>query len=93
MTEMLMGELPPDFATRFSEMVAILDKIEKWWIANVDIATDPKLESGQVDESNIIPGPIMALRALMDVALGSDEDARKHLGEFRRLTSTITQPS
>jgi len=78
MTEMLMGELPFDFATRFSEMIASLDKIEKWRIVNVDIATDPKFDGEQVDEGNIIPGPIMALRALMDVALGSDEEARKH---------------
>jgi hypothetical protein len=74
-------------------MIAILDKIEKWWIVNVDIATDPKFDSERVEESNIIPGPIMALRVLMDVALGSEEDARKHLDEFRRLTRTMTKSS
>jgi hypothetical protein len=34
----LMGELP----ARFAEMMALLNKIEKWWIINVDIATDPQ---------------------------------------------------
>lgn len=89
--EMLMGGFPPDFAVRFSEMITLLDKIEKWWIVNVDMSTDPQFDGEQVDESNIIPGPIMALRVLMDVALGSEEDARKHLDEFRRLAPAVNK--
>ena len=90
MAPLMIDGLPADLPTRFLEMIRLLDKIGKWWIVNVDIATDPQFDGQQVEESNIIPGPIMALQVLMDVALGSDEDARKHLEEFRRLTRTKT---
>ncbi len=41
-----MGELPAELPVRFAEMIALLTKIEKWWIINVDIATDPQFEGG-----------------------------------------------
>jgi len=83
---MLIDGLPPDLAARFFEMFGLLDKIGRWWIVNVDIATDPQFDGEQVDESSIVPGPIMWLQLMMDVALGSEEDSRKHLDEFRKLT-------
>jgi hypothetical protein len=82
----LMGELPAELPVRFAEMIALLTKIEKWWIINVDIATDPQFDGEHIDEAGIVPGPIMALQLMMDIALGSEDDSRKHLDEFRKLT-------
>lgn len=36
-TKMLMEGLPLGFSERFNDMVYLLDKIEKWWIVNVEI--------------------------------------------------------
>jgi hypothetical protein len=85
---MLMNGLPPDLPTRFSEMVSLLDKIERWWIVNVEIVTDPQFDGKQVDEEGIIPGPIMGLRLMVDIALGAEEDSRKYIDEFIRRTRT-----
>jgi hypothetical protein len=46
----------------------------------------PQFDGEHIDEGGIIPGPMMALQLMMDIALGSEEDSRKHLDEFRKLT-------
>lgn len=92
-TGMLMSGLPSDLPARFSEMVSLLDKIERWWIVNVEITTDPQFDGQEIDEEGIIPGPIIGLRPMMDIALGSEEDSRKYLDEFMRRTRLATPPN
>jgi hypothetical protein len=85
-TKMLMEGLPTDFAERFNDMTALLDKIERWWIVNVEIPTNPEFDGKyeEIDESGIIPGPILSLRMMVDVALGSDEKANFYINEFKK---------
>lgn len=85
-TKMLMEGLPPGFEDQFGEMVALIDKIERWWIINVEIPTNPDFDGkyDEIDENGIIPGPILSLRVLFDVALGSDESARFYINEFKK---------
>jgi hypothetical protein len=67
-------------------MVTLLDKIERGWIVNVEIPTNPDFTSKEedIDENGIIPGPIMSLRMMLDVALGSDETASYYINEFKK---------
>ena len=85
-TKMMMEGLPPEFTERFNDMVALLDKIERWWIINVEIPTNPDFDGkhDEIDESGIVPGPIMSLRMMIDVALGSDETASFYINEFKK---------
>jgi hypothetical protein len=76
--------LPAEFAERLTEMATLLDKIERWWIVNVEIATDPDLSGADIDEAKIVPGPVMALRLLLDIALGSEVESKFYLEEFRK---------
>ncbi len=76
--------LPPDFDQCFNEMVALLRKIEVWWIINVEIATDPDYAGLDVDEDEIVPGRIMTLQLLWDIALGDEERSRFYWNEFRK---------
>jgi hypothetical protein len=43
-TKMLMEGLPSDFLERFNDMVALLDKMERWWIVNAEIPTNPDFD-------------------------------------------------
>jgi hypothetical protein len=85
-TKMMMEGLPSEFTERFNDMVALLDKIERWWIINVEIPTNPDFDGkyDEIDESGIVPGPIMSLRMMIDVALGSDETANYYINEFKK---------
>jgi hypothetical protein len=60
----------------FPTMTALLSKIEKWWILNVEIPTNPDFDGKDIYENGIIPGPIMTLRLLTDIALGSEEESK-----------------
>jgi hypothetical protein len=78
--------LPPDFKECFHDMVALLQKIEVWWITNVEIATDSDLVGSDINADGIIPGPVIGIRLLCDIALGDEEQSRFYLEEFRKRT-------
>jgi hypothetical protein len=83
---MLTDGLPQDFAGRFNAMIALLDKIEKWWIVNFDIPVNPELTEpiDEIDIEEIVPGPIAGLKMMIDVALGSDETAHYYINALRK---------
>ena len=68
--------LPADYGQCFVDMVALLRKVEVWWIANVEIPTNPDFDGEKIDEAGITPGPIMGMRILMDIAFGDEERSR-----------------
>lgn len=73
----------PDFDQRFEEMVSLLKRIETWWIREVEIPTDPDLAGQEFDEKGIVPGSVMMLQVLCDIALGDQERSRFYLDGFR----------
>lgn len=63
--------LPADFEECFSDMVALLRKIEVWWITNIEIPTNPDFEGKELDEEGIVPGSVMSMQR---TALGAAAD-------------------
>jgi hypothetical protein len=78
--------LPGEYAQCFFDMVALLRKIEEWWITNVEIPTNPDFDGAEVDEGGFVPGPVMTMQLLMDIALGDDERSRLYYDGFRKVT-------
>lgn len=78
--------LPNDFEKNFKDMIALLRKIEVWWIVNVELATSPDYDGREVDEDGIIPGPLLSLQVLCDVALGDDEKSVFYFNRFKEET-------
>jgi hypothetical protein len=78
--------LPQDFEQCFSDMVALLRKIEVWWIINIEIPTNPDFDDKEVDEDGIVTGPVMGMQLLMDIALGDEERSKFYYDEFRKQT-------
>ena len=68
-----MPEFPESRGSEFPEPT--------WWTVYVDVA-----DSEQVDVGAIVPGKSIGLRLLMEIAIGSEEDSRKYLDEYIRLT-------
>jgi hypothetical protein len=68
----------------FSELIRLLNKIELWWIVNVEIPTNNEFSEFEIDESHIIPGPIAMLQVLLDVALGDEESSKFYYKEFTK---------
>jgi len=76
--------LPLDFEQCFSEMVALLRKIEVWCIVNVEIPTNPDYDGEDIDEEKIVSGRLISMQLLWEIALGDDERSRFYYDEFRK---------
>jgi hypothetical protein len=83
---LLMNGFRNDFPKRFTEIIELVDKIERWWVVNVEIPINPDFDDKEVDIAGIVPGTTMALRLLLEIALGSEEESRKYLDEFIKRT-------
>jgi hypothetical protein len=92
-SHMLSEGLPSDFSGRFNQMVSLLSKIERWWIVNYEIPLNPELAGKEINENEIIPGPIASLRMMIDVALGSEEQSKFYINEFKKNFPRPNSPS
>jgi len=73
--------LPEDFDECFNQLVELLRKVEVWWITNVEIPTNPDFDCVDVDEADIVPGPIVIIQLLLDIAHGGEDI---YFQEFRK---------
>lgn len=71
-----------DLLPLFSRIINLLYKIDKWWILNIEIPINPDFDNQNIDENEIIPGSIMIIRLLTDIALGTEEESRYYYNEF-----------
>lgn len=71
-----------DIGDAFNEMVGLLRKIEIWWFENLEMAIDPEAYPEDLDIDEVITGSVWSLQMLIDVALGSEEDAKKYYEYF-----------
>lgn len=55
------ASLPAEFYSSFEWMIKLLNKIEVWWITQVEIPCNPDFDHTEIEKSEIIPGPIMGL--------------------------------
>lgn len=82
MTKFITKRPKNDPLPLFSEIIDLLHKIEKWWILNVEIPTDPDLNDREINEEGIITESMITLRLLFDIALGSEEESKFYYNEF-----------
>lgn len=78
------GSLPTEFNEQFAEMIELLRKIEVWWIINVEISTNPDYDDQNIDEHEIVPGPVMGMQLLLDIALGDEGRSRFYYDKFKK---------
>lgn len=69
-------------------MINLLKKIELWWIVNVEIPTDPNINTDidDMDIEHIIPVSIMIIQLLLEIALNEGEEAKKYYDIYQLLT-------
>lgn len=70
LNEIISGRKNPDFETLFPELVELVVKIDKWWIVNVEIDTDPDLVGQEIDIEQVVPGSQLMLSIVHQAALG-----------------------
>lgn len=71
--DVVTGQAESDHEVKFDVLVELLRKIEVWWVVNVEIATNPEYDDQEIDEKSIVPGAILSLQMLIQVATGNTE--------------------
>ena len=79
--------LPLDYDECFNLMFTLLDKIESWWITNVEIPINHDLAGEIIDERDVTSGRIIGLQLLFQIALGSEKESLAYIEEFRKLAA------
>jgi hypothetical protein len=85
LTELINKGIELQHLDAFGKLINLLNKIEVWWILNVEIPTNEDFADKEIDESHIIPGPIAMLQVLLDVALGDEERSKYYYQKFTNL--------
>ena len=67
------GQIESKHEAQLEALVALLRKIEVWWVVNFEIAINPDFDGQEIDEAGIVPGAILSLQMLIQVASGNTE--------------------
>lgn len=70
LNEIISGRKNPDFEALFPKLVDLIVKIDRWWIVNVEIDTDPDLSDTEIDFDQVIPGSQLMLSIVHQAAIG-----------------------
>lgn len=71
--DVVTGQAESSHQGQFTDLVELLRKVEVWWVVNVEIATNPDYDGQEIDEAGIVPGAILSLQMLLQVASGNTE--------------------
>lgn len=71
--DVVTGQVESEYAAQFPVLVSLLRKVEVWWVVNVEIPTNPDYDGKEVDESGVVPGAVLSLQMLIEVASGNSE--------------------
>jgi len=71
--EVVTGQVESKHEAQFEELLELLRKIEVWWVVNLEIPTSPDFDGQEIDEAGIVPGSILSLQMLIEVASGNTE--------------------
>lgn len=80
----IAGDLEGAFLERFPPLISLLRKIEVWWIVNFEIPINSDFDNAEIDESGIVPGVVMTIQLMFEIALGEPEKAAYYLNEFKK---------
>jgi hypothetical protein len=67
------GQVESAHESQFTDLVTLLRKIGVWWVVNVEIQTNPGFDGQEIDEAGIVPGALLSLQMLIEVASGNTE--------------------
>ncbi len=71
--DVVTGQVESPHESQFSALVELLRKIEVWWVVNLEIPINPDYADEEIDEAGVVPGAILSLQMLLQVASGNTD--------------------
>lgn len=80
----VIGNGPTEkFKQDFTNLINLLTKIERWWFAEIELPlTD--LDPNNVDLDGVMPGSVLTIKMLEEVAYGDEEKRKEYFDEFQQ---------
>ncbi|GAB3499541.1 hypothetical protein GCM10027341_23050 [Spirosoma knui] len=78
------GEVEPNYLSLLIEVVRIIRKIEIWWIINFEIPANSDYDGKVINEEEIIPGILIMIQMMLEVALGPEEQSTSYLNALKQ---------
>lgn len=72
---LMAGQAAPNYLLAFEPVYNLIAKIERWWIVNVHMDVMDEVLPPGAEAVDIVPGPIMSLQMLAEVALTEGDAA------------------
>jgi hypothetical protein len=82
---LLFEGLPKELPQKYAQLIALRIKIEKWWIINIDIPTNPDYDSStEIEEEDITTGSQIFNQLIFDMLSGDEKRASFYQNEFKK---------
>lgn len=82
---LLFEGLPEELPEKFVQLIALRVKIEKWWVMNIEIPTNPDFDSStEIKEDDITTSSQMFNQLIFDMLSGDEKKASYYQNEFKK---------
>jgi hypothetical protein len=82
---LLFEGLPEELPEKFSKLIELRVKIEKWWLLNIEIPTNPDFDNaGEIKEDEIMTSSQIFNRLVFDMLSGDEKKASYYKNEFEK---------
>ena len=77
-----------EYESSFLSLVNLLEKIEKWWFAEFEFPLMDELHNKDINVNDVLPGAVLTINMLYEVALGDEEKRNNIYDEFIKQASS-----
>jgi hypothetical protein len=82
---LLFEGLPQELPEKLAQLIALRVKIEKWWIMNIEIPTNPDFdESTEIKEEDIMTSSQLFNQLIFDMLSGDEKRAYYYQNQFKQ---------
>lgn len=82
---LLFEGLPKELPEKFAQLITLRVKIEKWWIMNIEIPTNPDFDATtEVKEEDIMTSSQMFNQLIFDMLSGDEKRASYYQNKFKQ---------
>ncbi len=78
----LLFEGTESLPDRFSQLITIQIKIEKWWLLNIEIPTNHDFDGKEINEADVITSSQITTKLMLDILTGDEKTANYYYNEF-----------
>lgn len=76
-----------EFEQSFTDLINLLNKIEKWWFSEIELAISIDLDANSIDLDEVLPGSVLTIQILNEVAMGNEEERNRIFEEYLKQTT------